>query len=94
MNPTQVAEILMSAVLSGDEDLLHRILRYARHMVEVAPHIDTNDALFMHTLRCNQCFQFNMTTGAWLPIERLWQASEDTKGDQHPGHNNWITIRN
>ena len=94
MNPTQAAEILMDAMMRNDEPLINRILLYTQHMVEIAPEVRTKTGLFKHALRCNQCFHFNMTTGAWLKVEKLWQASEEAEGDQYPWHNDWIMIRN
>ena len=96
MDPTQCAEVMLRALMKGDEDLVKSTMRYAKHMFEMSHDNkwETELDIFNHSLSCSLCFSFNMKTGAWMEIEKFWKASEEHNDTQHPWANDWIMIKN
>ena len=96
MNPTQCAEVLVKALMRGDEDLIHSTINFAKHMTQMSRECkwETEFDVFKHSIECSLCFTFNMTTGGLMPIENFWKFSEEHEDTQHPWANDWSTVKN
>lgn len=96
MDPTQCAEVILKALMKGDEDLLRSTMRYAKHMFEMsqANEWKTEFDIFNHSLSCALCFSFNMKTGTWMNIEKVWKASEEQGERHHPWKEDWLLLKN
>ena len=96
MDPTQCAEVMLRALMKGDDDLIKATMHYAKHMFEMSCDNEwkTEFDILRHSLRCSLCVSFNMKTGAWMEIEKVWKASEEQGDSLHPWRHDWIMIKN
>ena len=102
MDLFRVSEMVLRAVMKGDEESLKMYLGYANHMQEIAPPIaesvnsgeEFEQAMMTHSIRCSQCFTFALASECLMPIEDFWKHSEEHKHMEHPWLDNWSSFRN
>ena len=94
MDPIQCAEIMLRALMKGDENLVKETARYAEHMIKLAQKGGSELGIFGHALQCSLCFSFNMNTNSLIPIEQVWEESEKQDETQHPWNNDWRMVKN
>ena len=102
MDIFRVSEMVLRAVMKGDEKSLNMYLDYATHMQEIAPPIaesvnsseEFDQEMMNHSIRCTRCFSFAIKSNCLMPIEDFWKHSEEHKYMEHPWLDNWSSYKN
>jgi hypothetical protein len=84
----------MIALADGNEELAKYCMKFAKHMIEIAPQFEHDMAAFNHMLRCDMCFTFSLKSGTLMSLKKVWAASEEHGAADHPWAENWSLLKN